>query len=139
MKNRYLVAETNLNIFLSTRSLERVEGCRFQTTLACYTRAGFHQEKQSVNLTLISGHHLPAIKISLGSLNAILKQDILFLSNLGYETSSSVNCFDNFASKTVDDSFVPQVSAILYSILKLAPTNFIPEFLLCKSVLLRPM
>ena len=56
---------------------------------------------------------------------------ILFLPDLGHLGSSAVNCFDNFAAKTIDDSFVPQIWAILYPILKLAATNFIPEFLRC--------
>ena len=34
---------------------------------------------------------------------------VLFLPDLGYETSSAINCFDRFAAKTIDDSFVPQV------------------------------
>ena len=51
-----------------------------------------HWKKQSVNLTLISGYHLPATKISLGSVNATLKQGIIS-PGLGVR---NVNCCQFF-------------------------------------------
>ena len=90
------------------------------------------QEKQSVNLILISGYHLPATKISLGSVNTTLKQGIIS-PRLGVWNVICCQLFGRFAAKTIDDSFGPQVWAILYLILKLAATNFIPEVFLCSD------